>query len=54
MRVLAARCQQRGKPLGNIDGLITATALQHGLTLATRNEKDFQELNVTILNPWES
>ena len=35
------------------DGLITATALEHGLTLVTRNVKDFDLLGVAILNPWD-
>jgi predicted nucleic acid-binding protein len=35
------------------DGLIAATAIQHGLTLATRNVKDFVELGVDVVNPWE-
>jgi len=51
--VLSARAQRRGTPLANIDGLIAATALEHDLTLATRNVKDFTGLGVTIFNPWE-
>jgi len=39
--------------MSNIDGLIAATALEHYLTLATRNVKDFAGLGVTIFNPWE-
>jgi predicted nucleic acid-binding protein len=39
--MLAARSQQQGKPLGNIDGLLAATAIEHGLTVATRNTKHF-------------
>jgi predicted nucleic acid-binding protein len=35
------------------DGLIAATALEHGLTLVTRNTKDFELLGLTILNPWD-
>jgi toxin FitB len=35
------------------DGLIAATALEHGLTLVTRNVKDFYLLGVPILNPWD-
>jgi len=35
-----------------MDGLIAATALEHDLTLVTRNVKDFANLGVTILNPW--
>jgi predicted nucleic acid-binding protein len=35
--VLSARAQQRGTPLAVIDGLIAATALEHDLTVVTRN-----------------
>lgn len=34
------------------DLLITATALTHGLTVVTRNVKDFEGLGVNILNPF--
>jgi predicted nucleic acid-binding protein len=33
-------------------GMIAATALEHGLTLVTRNVKDFAGLGVDLLNPW--
>ena len=36
------------------DGLIAATALEHGLTVVTRNVKDFDTLGVAIFDPWES
>ena len=45
--------QRAGRPLNMADGLIAATALEHGLTLVTRNVRDFIGLNVTLLNPWE-
>lgn len=34
------------------DGLIAATALVHGMTVATRNVADFEPTSVHILNPW--
>lgn len=34
------------------DALIAATALVHGMTLATRNVSDFAATGVSILNPW--
>jgi toxin FitB len=34
------------------DALIAATAINHGLTLATRNVRDFQIAGLTITNPW--
>jgi predicted nucleic acid-binding protein len=50
--VLTAERQRQGKPLANFDGLIAATALRHGLTLATRDANDFRGLGVTLLDPW--
>jgi toxin FitB len=42
-----------GRLLHVPDAQIAATALEHGLTLVTRNVKDFDLLGVTILNPWD-
>jgi predicted nucleic acid-binding protein len=50
---LAGDCQLRGRPLKMADGLIAATALEHNLTVVTRNARDFEELGVDILNPWK-
>ena len=36
------------------DSLIAATALVHGMTIATRNVADFQGLPVSVLNPWDT
>ena len=43
-----------GRPLPAIDSLIAATALQHGLSLVTRNSKDFQYQGLDVINPWEA
>jgi predicted nucleic acid-binding protein len=40
-------------PRAERDALIAATALTHGLVVATRNVGDFSGLGVRILNPWE-
>jgi predicted nucleic acid-binding protein len=34
------------------DSLIAATALVHGLTVVTRNVRDFEPTGVRIVNPW--
>ncbi len=41
-------------PRSDRDALIAATALVHGLTVATRNVADFERMGVGVLNPWES
>jgi predicted nucleic acid-binding protein len=35
------------------DALIAATALVHGMTVVTRNVKDFAPTGVAILDPWQ-
>jgi toxin FitB len=51
---LAAAAQRRGKPLAIIDGLLSATALEHKLTVVTRNGADFIGAGVAILDPWRT
>ena len=51
--VLFASLQRQGRPLATIDGLIAATALEHGLTMVTRDVNDFAGTGVTIFNPWD-
>jgi predicted nucleic acid-binding protein len=41
-----------GRPLPAIDSLLAATALQHGLTMVTRNLKDFDVPELLVLDPW--
>jgi predicted nucleic acid-binding protein len=37
-----------------IDSLLAATAIQHHLTLATRNIKDFKDIReLQVINPWD-
>jgi predicted nucleic acid-binding protein len=39
--------------LPDVDALLAATAIRHGLVVATRNTKDFVGSGVEVLNPWE-
>lgn len=41
-------------PRPDRDAFIAATALVHGLTVVTRNVRDFAALGVPLLNPWEA
>jgi predicted nucleic acid-binding protein len=50
---LVARPEREGKPIGAIDSLMAASALQGQYVLSTRNEDDFQNTGVTVVNPWE-
>ena len=51
---VALRCAELHvpDPRSDRDALIAATALAHGLTVVTRNTKDFQTTGVATINPW--
>ncbi|MFC6028084.1 MULTISPECIES: type II toxin-antitoxin system VapC family toxin [Methylobacterium] len=51
-RFLVEEGRQRGHTFSQPDLLIAATALDAGLTLATRNTSDFLQTGVPIFNPW--
>ena len=42
-----------GRPVPAIDSLLAATALVHGLSMVTRNAKDFASLGLEVINPWK-
>lgn len=41
-----------GRPLGTMDALIAAVALEAGATLATRDVNDFTGIGLELINPW--
>jgi hypothetical protein len=49
---ISAAAAAKGKPVPAIDGLLAATALDHDLTLVTRNVSDVAATGVPTLNPW--
>jgi predicted nucleic acid-binding protein len=50
---LTANAQKKGIIIPAADGLIAATALQHGLHLITRNKSDFSNTGALVINPWK-
>ena len=51
--LMRADAKRRGRVLVIADALIAATGLVHGLTLATRNVKDFADLGVSLFDPFQ-
>jgi hypothetical protein len=50
---LLARLKSSGKTMPIKDSLIAATALEHELTIVTRDVEDFAKAGVQLLNPFE-
>jgi len=50
-RIVAHR-EGLGRPIGAMDAFIAATAQVHKLTLATRNQTDFEASVAAVVNPW--
>lgn len=51
---LLARLRKAGKNMPIKDSLIAATAIAHGLTIATRNRADFANSGVRLVDPFIS
>jgi predicted nucleic acid-binding protein len=51
---IARRCAglQIPDPRPDRDTMLAATAMVHGLTVVTRNVRDFQGTGVALFNPW--
>ena len=50
---LLARLRKAGRAMPVKDSLIAATALRHGLSVATRNVADFRAAGCAVVNPFE-
>jgi predicted nucleic acid-binding protein len=51
--LLTATARNSGIVLPVIDGLLAATALEHNLTLVTRDTGQIPSMGVPLFNPWE-
>lgn len=54
--IVAQRCAALHvpNPQSDRDALIAATALVHGMTVATRNVSHFQPMGVALVDPWQT
>jgi hypothetical protein len=52
--VIRARARADGKAIAPADGYIAATALTHGLIVATRDTMPFVAAGLTVINPWNA
>ena len=51
--LLTAAARSNGIVVPVIDGLLAATALEHNLTLVTRDTGQIPSMGVAVFNPWE-
>ncbi len=49
---ISAQSRLKGVTIPAADGLIAATALQHDMTLLTRNTTHFESTGVRLVDPW--
>jgi len=49
---LVAELRRRGRSMPLFDSMIAATARVHGLTVVTRNVRDFELTGVEVMNPF--
>lgn len=51
---LRASARAQGQAIASADGYIAATALSHGLMVATRDISPFEAAGLTVINPWNT
>ena len=50
---LSGEARRRGRPMSRMDAQIAGIAGLYGLTLVTRNLRDFESLGIDLVDPWE-
>jgi tRNA(fMet)-specific endonuclease VapC len=51
---LVGQSEKKGRKLPPLDSLIAATTKHYNYTLVTRNQKDFDEIEIVVYNPFEN
>lgn len=51
---MRAQRESAGRPLSVVDAMIAAICMAHDATLATRNMRDFDGLDLKLVNPFEA
>ena len=51
-RLLVEEGRKAGHTFSQPDLIIAATALQHGLTVVSRDTSDYERARVPVFNPW--
>jgi predicted nucleic acid-binding protein len=52
-RLLVEEGRKAGHTFSQPDLIIAATALDHGLTVVTRDRSDYDRARVPVINPWD-
>ena len=53
-RLLVEKGRKTGHTFSQTDLMIAATARHHGLTVVSRDTREYEEADVPIVNPWTS
>jgi toxin FitB len=53
-RLLVEEGRKSGHAFSQPDLFIAATALHHGMTVVSRDTREYERAGVPVLNPWES
>jgi predicted nucleic acid-binding protein len=53
-RLLVEDGRKIGHTFSQPDLIIAATAIHHGLTVVTRDRRDYDKARVPVFNPWEA
>jgi predicted nucleic acid-binding protein len=51
---IASTRERAGKPIAGFDALIAGVCRSRGARLATRNQPDFDDIGIEVINPWDN